>query len=478
MKHYSTLTRNTFPGLALAFALLACLLTGCAKSESPSLSDLPADAEYVVMLNLDSIGQEGNLQQGISMLIPGDLNGLPDNAAQCLDLSNVMAYKPTETKMAIVAVGITDEDMLTEALVKAGWTKRKVNGEEIYEPDGSGEFGRCIVIDRGAAWYLTTRNDLKNWRESLRRASDNNFSQYPTADVIASRGVLTAFINPSAVGLPGSDKLFTVTTARASGSITFTGRLIATDEAHRGEEVPLDLLSDLGSAPAALSPMLCAGPTLTIMAGMTQAIDWGNMVEMAGADLGTQNQGMLQSLLPYIRSLNGIMAINVGPLSTKSLEATDVEEQSLMIYGLLEGNRAQEAVEEINTNLRQKGGNPAPRADGVYAFTLGDARYRYTARDGAFIFALNREIDLPEVLRGTSPEIAPTTRLNASLTLPAVNGASAPAFSLKMDAKVVTFTITAPGADPLSALANYMATLQSNSRSAREASADYYDDYD
>ena len=47
-----------------------------------------------------------------------------------------------------------------------------------------------------------------------------------------------------------------------------------------------------------------------------------------------------------------------------------------------------------------------------------------------------------------------------------------------MDAKVVTFTITAPGADPLSALANYMATLQSNSRSAREASADYYDDYD
>lgn len=467
------------PTLLIWWACIASFaLPSCSGSSGPSLADIPADADYVAILRLDSLAQAEEAMQFLNIGAPERLATLTAGIASALDLSQVIVYKPVETGMGIMAAGITDGSALKSALSEAGWVKRKFRSEEIYEPESAGEFGCCMVMDGATAWFLANRTDLKAWRESLHKAGKSSYATLPLDRLVEERGVILALVNPATLGLNAPDRLFAVTSSSTADALTLRGGMIDVAKDSKGHYVPLDLLSPIGTIPTELRDMICAGPSLTILAGMSQSIDWANIVEMAGPGLGTQNQGMFQSLLPYIKSLNGVFALNAGPLTAASLDDGDPEHQSLLVYGRLEGNRANEAVEEINSNLRAKGLNPVPRADGIYAFSLGDARYRYTARDGAFIFALNREINLPAGQALPAIILPDDSRLSATLSLPPVTGAPAPLVTMTMDRNAITFTITDKGGNPLSALATYFTTLHRQSQTARETSDSYYDEYD
>lgn len=465
-------------------ALSVMMLSGCSANDSPSLNDVPADAEYAAMLDLKAAGPFSDTISMLSAIAPDDMAPLLNDIAPTIDLSTVMVYKPRQTKMGIVALKLTEPDKFTETLTRSGWNKRRLNDEEIYEPDGGGEFAKCIVVDRGAAWYLSTRTDLKAWRESLKKAEELSFaSEYRVEQLVNERSALLTFINPVAIGMSDSSyRLLCVTTTPKPqpGTITLKCSMIEfSNKNGTGETVPLDLLAPITEeALATVRPMLTGSPSLTILAGLPQGIDWGGLVEMAGTGLDTRNQGMLQSLLPYMKDLKGLFALNVGPLTPRQLEADELEQQSLLVYGQLDGNRAQEAVEEINGNIRQKGLNPVPRADGVYAFTLGDARYRYTARNGAFIFALNREIDLDGQEAVTGNMFTPGKHLAASLTLPKINEAPEVGISLIMDADTLTITLKSTSGNPLIALENFFTALHTATNARSEAAPDYYDDYD
>lgn len=469
-----------------AFLAIA-LMASCSGSESPSAVDVPADADYVAIVDLTAIAKSAGFDLTDSQASAGLGAIMPDEAARILpsiagaaDLSSVMVYKPASCRENVVAFAVTDRDKLEESLEASGWKKRKFDSLEGLEPEESREFSPCIVFDRGAAWWLATRSDLKAWQQSFSEASDRNFASLGgVAEAIDSRGQLIAFANPSTAGLAMNDALIKITGNLTADSLSVKANLVGCSESDAGKTLPFAPLATIDSA--AFAPYMPQAPALVAAAGITPGINWGGIVDLIGPGIGTQNQGMLQTLLPYMSALDGPLAVGIGPLTAKSLLSTELEDQTIILYAPLQPGKAEQAVAEINTNLRQKGLNPTPRPDGIYAYTLGDVRYRYTVRSGAFIFALNREIDID------SPQSSAFAGLMAGafLTLPPlksiVPGAKADiniAAALRLDAGGLSLTIVSPGSNPLTAMAGYFSTLSEADRANREAADDYYDNYD
>ncbi|MCM1400399.1 MAG: hypothetical protein NC189_00125 [Bacteroides sp.] len=465
--------KQRITSLLCSIAALFCL-AACSSTDGPSLRSLPASADYVLLADLGSDSatiDRGMLPDGLDNVAP-----LLQALGKGVNLNSTLCYKPAAARQPIAAFTITDAGELTAALKESGWSKKKINGTEAWEPEGSREFSPCMIIDGNGAWLLATRSDINAWKDSLEEAKSSNFESYGLPGALGEGEIIRAYLNPSGIGLDAKDAMLCITNRPSSeaGKLILTARLLSVPAPSK--VLPLDIFAPIDTAAAPFLKLLPSSPALTFAAGIKQSINWGGLIDMFGADMGTQNQGMMQSLLPYINSLNGTLAIGIGPLTPQSLTSNNIEEQTLLLCATFDGEKAREAVEEINRNLRDKGLSPRPRADGVYALSLNGTSYRYTCRGNLFIFALNREIDDSGAGNFSIPA---GTGAFARLSLPPLSAVpQPPVVELDFTADQCSLTITAPGQNPMTALTAYFNALRKANREEREASDTYYDDYE
>ncbi len=457
----------------LAIAVL--ILQGCGKDGAPSVDMVPATADYVAIINADS------LQEAVESLFPGQRAEDMARLGQCCDLQRVLVFKPVESRQPMAVVEVTDTKELTSLLADMGWRARKSDGEEAYAPDEGGEFAPCVVIDGNSAWFLGTRSDLKNRRESLSQAKKENFGKYALEFNLDGTTRLVAYASPAFLGFSDPDAMIKVTgSIDADRTLTVKASFVSVAEGSAGETIPITALAPITDT--RFAEYLPRTNSFVAAAGIKKGFNWNGLVDMLGSGLGTQNQGMLQSLLPYMASLNGPFAIGIGPLTAQSLTSDELESQSIVIYATLEGTKAAEAVEEINGNLRDKGLSPRPRADGIYAFDLNGVKYRYHATDdGIFIFALNRE---PQSGQHPAPDIFSGHQAVAQLQLPPLS-AILPGntstmqiqASLTVEPDGLILTIKSGDTLPIVALSRYFTQLDNAMQAEAENAPDYYDYY-
>lgn len=457
----------------ILIALLSLLAAGCSEDKGPSLKQVPANADYVAFIDADSAG--------IAKFLPDYAAEMLKSIEKSVSLKEIMVYKPAETRQAIVAIAVTDADGLTKSLTDSGMLSTKLSGETVYVPVDGNDFSPCMAIADGSLWCFGSKADVANWQKSLKQAEKENFEKYGLDKFVAERKQLLAFVNPASLGFGGEESMIKIEAAITGNSLQASARIISVAEGSVGENIPL-------KGPEPMTDMtflryMPEGNGLIVAGGLTGAINWSGIADMLGQGLDTRNQGMLQTLLPYMGSLRGSTAIGLGPFTSQNIRSEELESQSIIIYAPMEGSKAAEAVNEINTNLKAKGLTPAPRADGIYAYTLGENRYRYTARDGVFMFALNRELDgaaRPDSTLYAGRQVA------AQLTLPPLS-ALIPG-SKKSTAINATFTLTSDGAElkltapgsanPLEALSDYLEALVNYGEQTETESDDYYDTYD
>lgn len=481
---------NILRFLPLFFAaVLAYASTSCSNNVAPSFESVPDDAEYAAIVNIDKLAKDAGtdvaaFSESGSRLLESFISRyaltLIPAIAESADLSAVLSYKDFDAREPFMGFSLSDSNKFLESVKEAGWTKKSVEGTETYVPEGYGEFAPCLIIDGNNAWLLGTTSDVKAWQRDRKSAKDHNIAPALPQSAPEENESLLAYLF-----LPGDNMcrqaiMIHDEPATEPRQMSLTARLLNDTGGKSGLKLEPSQIDNFSPVDCnAFEKYMPEQPAFVAAIGIKPGIDWSGLISMSGANLGTRNQGMLQSLLPYINSLNGTLAIGVGPLTAASLTADEIEKQTLLIYATLEGEKATEAVNEINGNLRQKGLTPTPRADGVYAFTLNGVLYRYTARGNAFLFALNREIDLTDSeTQNTDSQAAPLAI--ARLQLPAVgdHGALCPSFSLTMTPVACKVVFKGNSGFPLTEFANYFSTLRTLEQSAHEASDNYYDDYD
>ncbi len=458
--------------LAIAAVLL---MQSCSKNDRPSVEIVPATADYVALVNADS------LLETTESLLPGrgdkDMGRL---TASC-NLSNILIYKPTDSRQPFAVAAVTDKEKLTSLLADMGWQRRNSDGEETYSPEAGGEFAPCVVIDGNMAWFLGTRGDLKNRRESLTQAGKENFGKYNLDFNIDGTTRLAAYISPVFLGFAEPETMVKLTGAlNADRTATFKAEIVSTADGKTGKNIPITALAPITDT--RFTGCLPASNSLIAAAGIKKGINWNGLVDLLGSGLGTQNQGMLQTLLPYMASLNGPFAIGLGPFTAQSLMSDELESQAIVVYATMEDSKASAAVDEINGNLREKGLSPRPRPDGVYAFDLNGVKYRYTATDdGVFIFAINREIESsqrPDSTLFTSRQAYAEIQLPpVSALVPGCGSNLSLTATLVMNTEGLTLKMKSSDMNPIVAFSRWFHSLEDAVRDAEEASPDYYDDY-
>ncbi len=429
---------------------LTLIFHSCSSSEGPSPADVPSSASMVALVSLPP--------EQIAAMLPERLAEVYSRAEKCCDLSRIMVYRTDEAQGNFTALKLTDAGAFEDMLRELGWQKRKTESTEAYCPADAGEFGPCIIVRDSGAWLLPTVKDIKTWRESLKQAEKSDFGSLGLLPEGGEGTILTACLSPSVTGMgPAGSMAVVKGTMAADSSLTFTASIINKSDR---KTLPLTALAPVTDG--SYRHYMPQQPSLTVAAGLTQGINWSGLVDLFGPGLSTQNQGLLQSLLPYMNKLEGTFAIGIGPFDAKNLTAERLEDQRITIYATLKANGAAEAVEEINGNLRAKGLNPQPRADGVYSYNLDGIRYSYTAMDNRFVFALNRDL-IPVPAADTSRE-APLT---AGLTLPPLKTVSptakadyAPQAELTMGPESVSLTVKSGKSSPITAFSYYLRILE------------------
>lgn len=478
---------------ALTAFIIAFASAGCSDSMGPSLEAVPANSDYAVLCNLelsarttgtDLHSPESLRQSPFVTIMPPDFADLIPKISEDVDLSAILVFKPKITRDVIVGLKLIKEGAFKEVLTDNGWMKVKSDGQTAYQPAASSAFSPGIIIDRGCAWFLASNADIQKWAEIKESAAEKSYADFHTGELVTpENSEILMLASPAAMGFPADKNTMIAAKGMSEAKparFTFAAQLIDVSESGNGKTVEFKALAPVN--PAAVAPYMPASPALTLIAGIPKGINWAALTEMS-TGLGTQNQGMLQSLVPYLSSLDGALAIGVGPLTAASLLSDDIESQTMVVYGKLEGNRALDAVNEINTNLKAKGLSPRPDSQGIYSYTLNGHSYSYTARDGAFIFALNRPIDTGAAAQPA--QAAPDgTQLVGRLTLPPLKTVVPDAstnVSLTIDAVVDTrgmrLIFESPTMAPVSAVATYLNALRQAKRISDEASEGFYDEY-
>lgn len=454
-------------------SLISLFTAGCSQDKGPSLSQVPANAEYVALIDADSAG--------IAEVIPAYAAEMLGSIKECVSLKEIMVYKPAETRQPIVAIAATDADALAKALTDSGMLPTKHSGETVYIPVDGNDFSPCLAIAEGSLWCFGSKADVANWQKSLKQAEKESFEKYGLEKFMAQRKQVLAFVNPASLGFAGEESMIKIEAAITGNTLQASGCIISVAEGSVGETIPL-------KGPEPMTDMtflryMPEGNGLILAGGLTGAINWSGIVDMLGQGLDTRNQGMLQTLLPYMSSLRGTTAIGIGPFTPQNIRSEELESQSIVIYAPMADGKAAEAVNEINTNLRAKGLTPTPRADGIYAYTLGENRYRYTARDGVFMFALNRELDgaaRPDSTLYAGRQVAAQVILPPlSALIPGSKKSTIINATFTLTSGGAEFKLTSPGsANPIEALSAYLETLADYGEQADDETQDYYESYD
>lgn len=478
---------------AVAAVIITFAATGCSDSMGPSLESVPANSDYALLCNCEQSAKaagtdlssaESLRRSPFAAFMPQDFSDLIPKTFNHVDLSAVLVFKPKITRDVIIGVKLINESDFKDALADNGWTKVKSEGQIAFQPAVSSAFSPGIIIDGGCAWFLASNADIQKWEEIKESAKEENYADFHTGELATPKeSELLMLASPAAMGFPADKNTMIAakgTSQTKPARFTFAAQLIDVSESGNGKALEFNALAPVDIT--SVMPFMPSAPALTLIAGIPKGINWAALTEMSSG-LGTQNQGMLQSLVPYLSSLDGALAIAAGPLTATSLLSDDIESQSLLVYGKLEGNRAIDAVNEINTNLKAKGISPRPDAEGIYSYTLNGHTYSYTARNGAFIFALNRPVDI-NAAGSPQPSLAKGTQLVGHLILPPLKSIipDAPSnVSVSVDAVVDTrgmrLIFESSSMTPVSALATYINAIRQAKRISEENSEGFYDEY-
>ncbi|MDE6487835.1 MAG: hypothetical protein K2L46_00995 [Paramuribaculum sp.] len=475
-----------FRHTALLFIALAIFtIQGCTRRGGPSLETVSATADWVAVIDLKQINQDSasahshNPAAIISSLLPEEFSYSFRILTPYIDNDRLIIFKPAETRGPVAAAGVSDPSAFADALKADSWSKIKVNGETAYAPEGAREFSPCLFIEGKTVFLVATRSDMRNLRLSLKSADSDNYLTKVPKPLLPAESELTFFAS-----LPDNDNELICIKAQtdpSNNSISFRAIITESGSDKSGEPIEMSFLKPLESDSIPGLSELPGGYSLRGVFGIPSGINWKALADIADGSLDTRSLGLLQSLLPYMSRLDGPLAVGIGPFDFSNMTADRLEAQTIYVCATFQPGKAAEVVNEINGNLREKGLDPRPGANGIYAFNLNGTSYRYVSRGNEFLFAQNREINDKW---DSDIEIDPKTTGSLTLMLPPLrsiipdapsnNSISA---SLKMTSKEINLTITCTSGSPLVALPTYFESISTALRNFDLSNEDYFDTY-
>ena len=318
MKHFL----NPF---SLTYGLLAAFIAGffcsCSSDKDKLLETVPSDTEFVATVDMIKLAKDAGVTvEDGRLALPDEYSFIKDQmpadamkeigrVAQAVDLENIVIFGSINKNEAYGTAIVKDADDLKAYLKKNDFSRSTEEGKEVYSTSDS-DYAECIAFseDDKQVWFIPTRRLLKNIEDFELARKKNNILRFSgLASALKEENIANIIVDQASLKTGLDDYWVTASINIKDNAIVAQSTIIKPD----GEEYETDMLKPVNT------DFLRYMPSNFIAAaaiGINQQSGWVDEVMKAmGLIYGPRMESQADQIAPYLKALDGTIAIGVGP---------------------------------------------------------------------------------------------------------------------------------------------------------------------
>ena len=371
------------------FAVVMTVVTSCSSSKDP-VEVIPADVDLAGVMNFkqfvsatgteitaDDIELPQELIEIAGEDIPNQAKDIICTAWSALDLEKMVffGYFSENRQQFFVTVKVNDNDKLETLLTDAELDKAEENGFDIYS---QGKYTAVAVKD-DLAWMVYDSKDRKNdditdaIEKIIDKADDNKFVEEKSAlgNYITKGDVLNVAYSSDFILKAVKKELESDSDTRMIASMlnVLNGywTCLSANLTEKDASLSIEFINSAGekltnpySAPMS-EEFLSYVPSdfnLAFAAGISPKLisTLEGLYKNLGSNLDSESRMIADTLLPYLKSIDGTISFAVGYNDLPALFTGNFNPAGVRVIAMVEmsGNKADEAVTEIGNLIQQQ----------------------------------------------------------------------------------------------------------------------------
>ncbi len=394
--------KKTINSFSLTLTVILCLTAGllcsCTSNRDKLLETVPDDSEIVLTANLVKLAKDAGVTvEDGRLVLPIEYSELRKNiptdalkdlgrAASAVDIENVVIFGSIRDNVLFITAAVTDIDELKALIRKSDMERSTENGRTVYSESES-KYADCIVISENEEqmWYVPGRRYLSKIDDFEYARKKNNILRYSgLASALKAGNIVNLIIDPSALQNGFDNYWLTASINVSNNAIVAEAKAMKPD----GEEYKTDTLQPVDTDFLRYMP---ANFIAAAAIGINGNSDWtGDISKALSSMLGYQAKSVLDEVMPYLKAIDGTVALGFGPKDKRALFGSSNPADWQAVF------MAKMRQDKVN-DLISMANNLFPRAkklsNGLYSISEDGATVTYGMVDGCFAVGLGTDLE-------------------------------------------------------------------------------------
>lgn len=355
-------------GIAVA-GVSAGMMSSCSGDRGKVLDLLPADTRAVAVVNVDELAKEAGSAGSMAML--GSLS--EDGRVTFVSSSSAKQYSVVIPK---------DMESVRATLADSGYTSVSDGDYEVYSR--SNRSAIVLANDGSGAWETGEARPAEFVKTQHAESAQASMSALKgVAEYIESeKGIVTGAVSQRAMGAGTAkegESWYCFNGKQESGVLGVAFSIME----QSGKPVKIKGLKRVDTD---FLRYVNGGTGVVGAVGLTPELDWDAAGRMATSLAGTEASRYIPALLPYLKSIDGTVAVAVSPKDPENLRSwNDPEQWNLLLMARMPQERVDEALRTVGVLATMAGAKTvADDKSGITRIEMGGIQLYAGNVDGNF----------------------------------------------------------------------------------------------
>ncbi|MBO4945738.1 MAG: hypothetical protein J6C91_10865 [Muribaculaceae bacterium] len=342
----------------------AVVMTSCSKESTEIMELIPADSRGFVILS-DKFAQEAGIA-------PGNMSNTSSAIAANYEYALVQSSASNEYKVLVP----DDVKSFTKALADSGYTNVTDGNFDVYSKPSADDI--VVARDGRGVWITNRQRPAEFVASELEAAVKSPMSKVNwVAEYVKSNIKLFAgAVSERVIGAGEDGSWYCFSGEQKDKVLAVEFNITGAD----GNPVELKGLQTIDTDFLRYVP---AGQGVFAAVGLTKDMDWDAAGKMAASLGGTEVSTYVDAIMPYLKSVDGTVAVAVMPDHPESLTAwKDPTMWNLLFMARMPQEKVNEAVNTLSLLAKMGGGTVTDAGQGVKVLNAGGVQVYAGNTDG------------------------------------------------------------------------------------------------
>lgn len=384
------------------FAIVAMMMvvSSCAKDSDPILDTIPADAEVVSMVNVNTsmkhlgikITEEGIkypesmkcvesiLDMAVSKEDKKNFEAGLYAGMELVDLSRIAAFVSIEGDSYVTMI-LNEPELVEVKLEELCGKGEQIEGFTCYEEPEMG----VIAIKNNQAWIVERVSKVAALKTELNKAAKNPISaKEDVCQLLSQEKDVKCVCSTRGLNLDVLGKDGLICWSSDFKQMGIVGEL----SAKKSDGSMLNIGNYMGSLDDKTLSQIPQNAIFALAIGIDSKIDWDALESLVTPMLDYGDKGLVDVMRPYIRSINGGVLLTIAPnVPLTKQNVQNVETWSVKFMAQMPQEKIDGAVTKIVSTIESDYGFALPRDGDFYVIPNPESPIKIGKYDDFFVMS-------------------------------------------------------------------------------------------